>query len=144
MGNAGRRLAVAATTAAALAVPLTGGGSAALGVPLRYVKMTENSSSTVAARATVFLPPDARYCHAFVRSYLVAATPSDWKVIARYGKFTVRFSPCRAGRWDSEGVGVRFRDTGGGTRKICFEAWTPLRNGTISRHYACTGSFTRR
>lgn len=133
---------VSSCAAAGLVVPILG-ASSATAVPLRVVKVTENGGDAVAGRASVFLPPDARYCHAFVRSYLLAAGPSDWEVIARYGKFRVNFRPCTDGNWDKEGVGVRFRDTGGGTRKICFEAWTPLHNGTISRHYACTGSFTR-
>ncbi len=109
---------------------------------MRNLSVTENSGTTVAARADAYLPPAARYCHAFLRSYLLAAGPDRWYVIGRYGKFRVNFS-CHAG-WGHEGVGVRFRDTQGGTRKICFEAWAPMRSGAQSRHIACTGSFTRR
>lgn len=110
-------------------------------IPMRNASVTVNSGDTVGARVDVFSPPTARYCHAFVRTYLLAAGPDDWYVIGRYGKLRVRFS-CQAG-WQNEGVVVTFSDTGGGTRKICFEAWTPLRSGRQSRHYACTPPFTR-
>jgi hypothetical protein len=127
---------------ATLALAL-GGGAHAWAVPMRDVAVTVNAGSMVGARATVFLPPNARYCHAFVRSYLLAAGPDRWYVVARHGKLRVVHRPCRAGRWEAEGASVRFRDTGGGTRRICFEAWTPMRSGAISRHYACTADFTR-
>lgn len=129
--------------AGAVAGLMLGAAGAAEGVPLRAVKMIENDGDSVAARADLFLPPDAKYCHAFVRSYLVAPGPDRWRIVGRYGKFKAVFTPCADGTWDGEQVSVRFADTAPGTRKICFEAWTILRGGAISRHYACTGSFTR-
>lgn len=125
----------------ALATLVAAGSATA--IPLRGLRVTANGPTTVGARADTYLPPTARYCHAFVRSYLMAAGPDRWYVIGRYGKFRVNYQPCRDGQWDVEGVGVRFRDTGGGERRICFEAWTPLASGAISRHYGCTASFYR-
>lgn len=109
-------------------------------IPMRNVRVTERGA-TAAARMDVFLPPSARYCHGFVRSYLLAAGPDRWYVIGRYGRFRVNFRPCIDGEYDQESVSVRFRDTGGGLRRICFEAWTPLASSRVSRHFACTADF---
>ncbi len=126
----------AVAVAASLASP-------AVAIPLRNASVTVNDADTVGARTDVFLPPTARYCHGFVRAYLLAAGPDRWYVIGRRGKLRIDFRDCDQDGYIGQGMGVTFRDTGGGMRRICFEAWTPLRSGRQSRHYACTGSFTR-
>lgn len=132
-------ISAAAAAAAATTVAVTAGSAEA--VPVYHERTAVTGYRHMTTRFTTILPGSARWCHAHVRAYLVKEEARGIRIVRNYGRNRIDFRDCADGGGTPyiEYVVVPFRVPGPGRYRIGIEAWTPLQDGRVSRHWRLGG-----